>query len=118
MNLPAYTPAPWRASIGALVRVVAGPSTVCGVHKSGRFTGRHDPRVTEANAYLIAAAPDYDSAARCYVQWIEHSADADIPHRLRNAMEIAFGTQLRAALAKARGTAEARSQALSKGHAP
>jgi len=103
MNAPAFTPGPWRASIGALVRVVARRSTICGVHRSGRFAGLHDPQETEANAHLIAAAPDYDAAARCYVHWIEGAGERDIPQQLRNTMETAFGTQLRTALAKARG---------------
>jgi hypothetical protein len=103
MNAPAFTPGPWRASIGALVRVVARRSTICGVHRSGRFAGLHDPQETEANAHLIAAAPDYDAAASRYVQWIEGTGDGDIPQHLRDTMETTFGAQLRVALAKARG---------------
>ena len=105
MSKPAHTPGPWRASIGALVRVVAGPLTICGVHKSGRFTGGHRPSETEANAHLIAAAPDYDTAARGYAQWVER-CHADIPPHLLAAMESAFGALLRATIAKADGNSE------------
>ena len=105
MSRAAYTPGPWRASIGTLVRVVAGPVTICGVHKSGRFTGDHKPHVTEANARLIAAAPDYDAAARGYARWVERY-QGDIPPRLLTAMEAAFGAQLRAAIRKADGNGE------------
>jgi hypothetical protein len=115
---PAYTPGPWRASIGTLVRVVAGPLTICGVHKSGRFTGDHDPRETEANANLIAAAPDYDAAARCFVQWAEHARDIDIPPNVRSAMEAAFGAHLRAAMAKALGADEASEKPRREARAP
>lgn len=104
MSNAAHTPGPWRASIGTLVRVVAGPVTICGVHKSGRFTGAQRPRVTEANARLIAAAPDYDAAARGYVQWVE--CHGDIPPRLLAAMEAAFGAQLRTAIRRADGNGE------------
>jgi hypothetical protein len=106
MTNAAHTPGPWRASIGTLVRVVAGAQTICGVHKSGRFTGNHKPRETEANAHLIAAAPNYDTAARGYVQWVERCR-ADIPPSLLAAMEAAFGAQLRAAIAKADGGEDA-----------
>jgi hypothetical protein len=105
MSKRAYTPGPWRASIGTLVRVVAGPVTICGVHKSGRFTGGHRPRETEANAHLIAAAPDYDTAARGYAQWAER-CHADISPHLLAAIEAAFGAQLRAAIAKVDGNSE------------
>jgi hypothetical protein len=105
MSTTAHTPGPWRASIGTLVRVVAGPLTICGVHKSGRFTGGHRARETEANAHLIAAAPDYDTAARGYAQWMERCR-ADIPPHLLAAMEAAFGAHLRAAIAKADGNSD------------
>jgi hypothetical protein len=49
MDETKHTPGPWRASIGTLVRVVVGSVTICGVHKSGRFTGDHRPRETVAS---------------------------------------------------------------------
>lgn len=55
-----HTPGPWIAGGGRLVRVFdAGRvDPVCGVHRRGVHTGGHDPSETEANASLIAAAPD------------------------------------------------------------
>lgn len=58
--------------------------------------------MSEADARLIAAAPDYDDAAQCYVRWVEAFKDKIAPDVL-SAMECAFGGKLRAAIAKTTG---------------
>jgi len=117
MSNATYTPGPWRASLGTLVRVNAGPITICGVHRSGRFTGNHKPHETEANARLIAAAPDYDTAARAYVGWIRRCKD-EIPPSLLGAMDAAFGAQLLTAIAKTDGNGDSTASRVSSGIGP
>ena len=61
--------------------------------------GKTFVRVSKDHARLIAAAPDYDDAARCFIRWIESYGDQLDPSIL-GAMECAFGGKLRAATAK------------------
>lgn len=53
----------------------------------------------EANARLIAASPDFADAAECYVRWADGFKETS-PDNFRR-WEDAFGSKLRAALAKA-----------------
>jgi len=60
---PLWTPAPWRASTGNLVRVMTtSGAVIAGVHRQGRYTGEVIRGEVEANAHLISAAPEMYAA--------------------------------------------------------
>lgn len=103
----AHTPGPWVASEGH-------PSDVWHVDMPGRawsvVVGRHDEdfdqpvEEVQANAKLIAAAPDLLAALRLGLEW---SADDGYPddHCMVSPCERAFRQAARAAIAKAEGRA-------------
>ena len=63
-----FTPGPWVASFGHLIRVnpYGSESCIAGVHRRGRYTGKQDEEQVIANAHLIAAAPDLFRLAEQY----------------------------------------------------
>lgn len=64
-DLAASTPGPWRITNGALLRVVkatARPVVLAGIHRFGRYGGNAAAGAPEANARLIARAPDMAAA--------------------------------------------------------
>lgn len=100
-----HTPGPWSHSVGNLVRVF-GPNqtTICGVHRLGKNLGRERGGEIEANARLIAAAPELLEAL--------HQAEimlrrAQIETRDMGTAEACEHTReiANAALAKAEGAA-------------
>lgn len=78
-----HTPEPWKVSG---IHVVAGPHIVCAMGESRKMWS--------ANAPLIAAAPDQNSALRDLVRL--HDEGFDRPEQFRLAWEAG-----RAAIAKA-----------------
>lgn len=69
-----HTPGPWSVSLGDLVRVTAAgpkgghhPVVVCGVHRIGKHLGVERAGEVEANANLIAAAPDLADVVRAFL---------------------------------------------------
>lgn len=102
-----HTPAPWRPVLGSLVRVFAGDKVVCGVHKIGRHsTDRLDEGTIEANARLIAAAPDLLAACEEMLPLLERALalvpPLPSPHPAIDMPDDKIG-RMRAAVAKARG---------------
>jgi hypothetical protein len=101
-----HTPGPWSASFGNLIRVMAKPGhiTVCGVHKIGRQTGEYgqqEQREVEANATLIAAAPDMLAALKLARECIAYCRMAHKDAQSGDGMPVEV--ILDAAIAKAEG---------------
>jgi hypothetical protein len=82
-----HTPGPWHVDPRAAARVCAGLDTVA---SCGNDSGLRD--AWEANARLIAAAPDLLRVAHLLVSWLDEEEGA---HKLCDAA--------RAAIAKAEG---------------
>lgn len=84
-----------------------GRRTVCQVHNH-IATDPQGPLVAQADARLIAAAPDLRAAAAVALATIEALAKANpknVPHMLARALEWQATVDLRKALARAGGDA-------------
>lgn len=95
-----WTPGPWRATFGDLVRIRSykSPVIVAGVHRPGMRTGNPNDVECYANAHLIAAAPDlYEVVAAALDEYETHNG------RKTSASDPHWSVSARAALAKARG---------------
>jgi hypothetical protein len=92
-----HTPGPWRASMGDLLRVMHGSDCICGVHRIGSRAGGRRSEESEANARLIAAAPDLLAALQAVI-----AAPITGDHESIQRRDAAF-TAARAAIAKATG---------------
>lgn len=123
-----HTPGPWAVSKNSSGRRVTSTTGIVICNAVLRNTGRADRGIkhgskehkeAEANARLIAAAPDYDAAAELALPLLEadrrtffdcHTINGD-PHSLTNdeALQVAaYDVAIRAlksAIAKARGAA-------------
>lgn len=112
-SAPSHTPGPWVASFGDLVRVsAAGPDgwgrtvVICGVHRIGKHLGAERHAEVEANARLIAAAPDLHAPLAGLIRLIDENPTAELGEILK-AWSVAGDGEAaaRAALAKATGAA-------------
>ncbi len=106
--MSAHTPGPWVSGGGRLVRVFphGSQSPICGVHRRGVHLGREVPAETEANANLIAAAPDLDAAASLAITALAFAQE----RYARDGDELAFAqtTQAKDALVAAQNKARGR----------
>ena len=97
-----HTPGPWLASPTASL----GPQYAVYAEASGRDVAvvyDHDDR-TEANAKLIAAAPDLLEACEAFVEHIQTLPDdTEKCRHLRLALNNRAGDMIVAAIAKAKG---------------
>lgn len=103
MSAAKHTPGPWVVADDVVFQIRAGDMHVADVRGWGHLTGRGALGLPEmvaediqrANARLIAAAPDYDIAARAVVTaWDESEI---------GQLDGALIESLRAAIAKAEG---------------
>lgn len=121
---PGHTPGPWKAEFFGSPRVIAtdakGPFPVCDVRGWGHLTGKghgalglsHEEgaAIQDANARLIAAAPDLLALARRLDAWWteEFPSGPDANHEVWGGIgrlsdeTLEIWRQVRAAIAKAR----------------
>lgn len=106
-GMPAHTPGPWIASKFGF-QVLTGDSwnTICTLKGGAEWEdgrGKYQPEYAwenqEANARLIAAAPDLLAAAKEVMATLEKHGPSVVPHLLDTDMNA--GQRLRDAIAKA-----------------
>ena len=93
-----HTSGPWYAHMGRLIRVkpFGSASPVCGVHRRGVFNGTEARGEAEANARLIAAAPELLDACKRLVASYDADNGAYRLSELQAALEIADRAVLKA----------------------
>jgi hypothetical protein len=89
-----YTPGPWRVKPNSVGGPTVGPegSVVADIRTYGgpHVGGRQHPQ-TDANARLIAAAPDLLEALRCACNYIDKLGGTSSPYRA--LLALATGEQ-------------------------
>ena len=98
-----HTPGPWRT--GGLPQhapIVYAPDDYA-ICDTKTFHGRRSPEEAEANARLIAAAPDMLAALQAFREWHANNF-GDFSHDL-NAQLLSLDNDAVAAIAKAEGRA-------------
>lgn len=100
----AWTPGPWAVNPKAATNVEAGGRGVsaCGGYFDNTSDGAYAVE-NEANARLIAAAPDMAEALRLFIHYDEATDDDGVQLMLNYADALSAA---KAALAKARGEAK------------
>lgn len=94
-----HTPGPWRWHLVKVQRDITGPQGQSIAYTRGaQWSGDRSEQEDEANAMLIAAAPDLLLALRFVAFVMERSAGQDVPR-------IDFMREVRTAIAKATGEA-------------
>jgi len=100
MSAPKFTPGPWHVSLGRIAGV-KGEHEVVTTDRAAVGVFSDNKEVREANAHLIAAAPDLfaalEKSVRCISALMPGADDFLLPEASRVAVAA------RAALAKARG---------------
>ena len=106
-GIPAHTPGPWIASTFGF-QVLTGDSwnTICTLSGGaewedgrGKYRPEYEWQNQEANARLIAAAPDLLAAAKAVMAKLERHGPSVVPHLLDTDMNAC--QRLRNAIAKA-----------------
>jgi hypothetical protein len=104
-QLPAFTPGPWEAAI-SMAGIIA---VFAGKHSNHILATVRDPygedkSVADANAHLIAAAPDMYAALQDCLEHCEKEGGPDVEFiRDDNSGHMLNVEMIRAALRKARG---------------
>lgn len=102
-----HTPGPWRVdpSSNCDVQTANGEWEIASTHENLLIGGKVDAVKAQANARLIAAAPDMADEIRKQIAWLEHlrgEVTGSIRGSLINGIDQAIKA-LKAVLAKAEG---------------
>ena len=97
MPVTKHTPGPWKPACGARGTTCRHPAILCDGGQVGNATRQGSEAATDANARLIAAAPDLLEALQTIAGYLDDTAACN--------SDKAMASTARAAIAKATGGA-------------